>query len=249
MRCFGPLAMAAFALSAQAPLSFEVASIKPHGGPRPRMLDFSSSGPRATLEAYDLLGLVMEAYHLPFDRIVFAASVPPRQEDYYDIAAKAPGSAAPTRDEFRRMLQSLLAERFQFQCHRELREMPVYVLVVGKGGPKFHDSKANAGEMRVINVRGRTQTLTAPQCTMALLAEDLSSTFGVDRPVIDRTGLAGTYEIRFEATPGWRINNNPELTDIPVATALQEQLGLKLQAQKEKLEILVIDHMEKPTAN
>src|SRR5579883_2892938 len=249
MRCFCVFAIGALALSAQTapPLSFEVASIKLHTGPRLRMLVFSSSGPRATLEAYTMAGLVMEAYHLPFDRLVFAPGL--KLSDEFYIIAKAPGDAAPTREEFRRMLQSLLAERFQLRCHRELREMPVYELLVAKGGPRCHESPANAGGMWHLSVRGRNQIVTAPQCTMAALAEELGNSFGVDRPVVDKTGLTGKYEIRLEATPARQINTDPQLTDIPVATALQEQLGLKLQPEKEKLEVLVIGRMEKPSAN
>ena len=71
----------------------------------------------------------------------------------------------------------------------------------------------------------------------------------MDRPIVDKTGLTGTYAFKLEATPEFRINNNPESSDISVFTAVQEQLGLKLEAQKAPVEILVVDHIEKPSGN
>ncbi len=125
----------------------------------------------------------------------------------------------------------------------------------GRGGAAYDDESCVASvrspspAMWHLSVHGRNQIVTAPQCTMAALAEELGNSFGVERPVVDKTGLTGKYEIRLEATPAWRINTDPQLTDIPVATALQEHLGLKLQPQKEPLEVLVIDRMEKPSAS
>lgn len=73
--------------------------------------------------------------------------------------------------------------------------------------------------------------------------------FGVDRPVVDATGLSGAYDIRIEATPEFRINRDPELGDISIFTAVQEQLGLRLEARKAPIEIMAVDHFEKPSAN
>jgi uncharacterized protein (TIGR03435 family) len=73
---------------------------------------------------------------------------------------------------------------------------------------------------------------------------------GVDRPVIDKTGLTGKYDIRLEATPEFRINNNnPQPNDLSVFEAVQQQLGLRLEAQKSMMDAMVVDHVEKPSGN
>lgn len=83
---------------------------------------------------------------------------------------------------------------------------------------------------------------------MESVAREISNS-GVDRPVLDKTGLTGKYDIKLEATPEFRINNNPQPEDISIFDAVQNQLGLKLEPQKAMLEILVVDHAEKPSPN
>ncbi len=235
--------------SAPAPLAFEVASVRPHDGPLSRIFDFSSSGARVTLVAYPAIGLIMEAYNFENYQVSFDTSVPLRDDIYYDIVAKAAGSGTPTRSEFRQMLKTLLAERFNLKVHHEMKEMPVYALVVGKNGPKFKESAPDANFFGKHGVNGRNQNVTASKYTMELLAKDIRGFFGVDRPVADKTGLTGTYDIKMEATPEFRINRDPELGDISVFTAVQAQLGLRLEPQKAMIEILVVDRLEKPSTN
>ena len=226
--------------------AFEVASIRENPGPWHVLLGYSASGPRLTLEAYDPGGLIMEAYGLKRYQISYAASVRrPDQPEYYDIAAKAEGSDTPTRAEFRQMLQALLTDRFKLAVHREVRETPVYALVVGKNGPKFRESKPESVLKRTHGVNGRTQYMDYVQATMEMVADGID----VDRPVIDKTGLTGNYDIRLEATPEFRIHNNPQPDDLSIFDAIQQQLGLRLEAQKAGIEVLVVDHIEKPSAN
>ena len=152
--------------------------------------------------------------------------------------------------EFRQMLQTLLAERVNLKVHREMKEMPVYALVVGKNGPKLKESALDASSAdNRVGVNGRNQSMTASAATMEKLADTIRNIFFTDRPVLDKTGLTGTYAFKIEATPEFRINNSPELSDISVFTAVQEQLGLKLEPQKAMMEILVVDHIEKPSGN
>jgi uncharacterized protein (TIGR03435 family) len=229
----------------QAP-AFEVASIHPHQGPLTSIMDFSSSGPRVRLEGYNLRGLIMEAYNLRN----FQVSMPgiDEQEDTnYDIVAIAPEGTAPTRDEFRRMLQSLLADRFQLKAHIEKRQLPVYALVIGKGGPKFRPPSEPGHGLHGVN--GRNQFLETDSIAMYDLANEIWNGFISDRPVIDRTGLTGTYKLRIEATPEFRINGNPQPGDLSIFTAVQEQLGLKLEPSTSPLDILVIDSAQKPSEN
>jgi uncharacterized protein (TIGR03435 family) len=226
-------------------LAFEVASIRPEPGPEYNY-NFSSSGPRVRIEGYDLHGLIMEAYNLRN----FQVSMPPKDAQSsipYDIVANAPEGTAPTHDEFRRMLQTLLADRFQLKAHMEKRPMPVYALVVGKGGPKLSPPTEPRHELHGVN--GRNQFLKTDSITMYDLADYILGSFMPDRPVIDRTGLTGTYKLRIEATPEYRINGNPQPDDLSIFTAVQEQLGLKLEPSTAPVDILVIDSAQKPSEN
>ena len=240
-----PLAQPAANLIRQA-LAFEVAGIHPEQGPMYSSMDFSSSGPRVRLEGYNLRGLIMEAYNFRN----FQVSMPAKDEQeniFYDIVANAPEGTAPTRDEFRRMLQTLLADRFQLKAHIEKRPMPVYALVVGKGGPKLGPPSEPSHELHGVN--GRNQFLKTDSVTMYDLADYILGSFMPDRPVIDRTGLTGTYKLRIEATPEYRINGNPQSGDLSIFTAVQEQLGLKLEPSNAPVDILVIDSAQKPSEN
>ena len=125
----------------------------------------------------------------------------------------------------------------------------MYALVVGKNGPKFKESSADAQFFGNHGVNGRNQNVTGSKYTMEFLARNIQGSFGVDRPVVDKTGLLRTYDIKMEATPEFSMNREPELGDISVFTAVQEQLGLRLEAQKGIIEILVVEHLEKPSAN
>jgi uncharacterized protein (TIGR03435 family) len=183
----------------------------------------------------------MEAYDLKRYQVSFAAF----DDTVYDIAAKAEGDGTATRAQFRLMLQTLLADRFNLKFHRETRELPVYAMVIGKGGVKFKESPPEKPSRTYGGVNGRNQYMEYSQATMETVADGI----GADRPVIDKTGLTGKYDIRLEATPEFRINNNPQPDDLRIFDAIQQQLGLKLEAQKAMIEVLVVDRMDKPSAN
>jgi uncharacterized protein (TIGR03435 family) len=225
--------------------AFEVASIRPHQGPLHSIMGFDSSGPRLKLEGYTLRGLIMEAYNLRNYQVSMAAE----DDTFFDVAAKAEGDGSPTRAEFRQMLRALLAERFNLKAHYDLKEMPVYALVVGKNGSKFKESASDTTLKGLVGVNGRNQTLTMPRETMESLANDIWNSNFVDRPVVDRTDLHGTYDIKLEATPAFRIEKNPQPEDLSVFTAIQDQLGLKLEPAKANVQILAVDHVEKPSEN
>ncbi len=230
--------------------SFEVASVKLHPDP-PQIINISTSGPRFRAEAEFVRGLIMYAYDLKNYQLPDSPAYAAVGDTMYDIVAKAEGDGEPTKAEFRQMLQSLLADRFKLKLHREQREIPVYVLVVGKTGPKFKESAADAKTSGHIGVNGRNQVMTLTKTTMEGVAGDLQ--IYVDRPVVDKTGLTGTYDIKLEATPFFRLTRNPDIpsdpADIDGFTAVQQQLGLKMEAQKAMMEVLVIDHVEKPSEN
>jgi uncharacterized protein (TIGR03435 family) len=244
------MSSAVFGQSAPAPLAFEVASIKTLEGPMGgNYMGFSSSGPRVTLEAYPLRGLIMEAYNLKGYQVSFGASVPDPDLTLYDIAARAEGNGARSRSEFRQMLQTLLAERFHLKAHRQMMVRPVYALLIAKNGPKFKESAPDAIPNFLGGVNGRNQNITVSKATMQILVDAIPGSFHLDRPVVDRTGLTGTYDFKIDATPESRIDGNSDPNEISIFTAVKEQLGLKLEPQKAMVEILVIDRVEKPSAN
>jgi uncharacterized protein (TIGR03435 family) len=228
------------------PLAFEVASIRAHKGMY-TVVGVSISGPRVTVQAYGLLGLIMDAYHLNASyQISGGPSWMDSDSDRFDIVANAPGEGTPTGNDVRLMLQTLLTDRFQLKVHREMKERPVYALVVAKNGPKLKESAPDK-EFPTTVVGGRSTQLTMTKATMEQLAIRLSD--GMDRPVLDKTGLAGHYDITLNWIPELAGPPAPDSNAVNVFTAVQEQLGLKLEPQKAPVEILVIDHAEKPSEN
>jgi uncharacterized protein (TIGR03435 family) len=159
----------------------------------------------------------------------------------FDISAKPP-SGTP-QNQFEPMLQTLLADRFKLAVHRESKVMSAYALVAGKNGPKLHAVEAGGGSHR--NSDGGK--LTAQKVSMPQLADFLAR--HLDRPVIDKTELAGVFD--FELRWAQDDSHSTDSASGPsIFTAVQEQLGLKLQSQKLPVEILVVDHAERvPTEN
>jgi uncharacterized protein (TIGR03435 family) len=149
------------------------------------------------------------------------------------------------------MLQALLADRFKLAVHRETKVLPVYGLVPGKGKSKLHavkEPRPDDGTFRA--GRGR---LSGQGVTMQDLVEMLAGQ--VDGIVVDRTGITGKFDIALEWTPDViAIGGNdrepaPDPSGPSLVTALSEQLGLELKPSKGPVDILVIDHVEKPSAN
>jgi uncharacterized protein (TIGR03435 family) len=206
--------------TAQLPV-FEVASIRLHHGPLRVIMGFNSSGSRLDLEGYNVRELIMEAYNLKTYQ-VDDAKLDLQPNTYYDVAARAEDDTTPTKGEFRKMLQLLLAERFNFKFHRDRKEMPVYAMIVEKDGPKFKESANDEAFVDYHGVHGRNQNLSASHMTMESLADDIGNTFFADRPVIDRTGLSGAYDLKMEATPEFRYNRDPQPEDVSVFSAIRE---------------------------
>jgi bla regulator protein blaR1 len=160
------------------------------------------------------------------------------------------------RDQITERLRALLADRFQLAVHKETKDQPIYALVVSKNGPKLQETKETANQQSMMANRGRTEAHAVP---VELLAQLLSSITG--RPVVDKTGLTAKYDFVLEWTPdagadaraqgfGDGVNTPAPAPGGPtIFTALQEQLGLKLEAQKGPVQNIVIDRAEKPSEN
>jgi uncharacterized protein (TIGR03435 family) len=159
-----------------------------------------------------------------------------------DIVAKYP--AETTNEQRTLMLQALLAERFHLAIHRESKEMSAYALVVAKNGPKLTEVQQSA--TATSNGRGRFQDRAI---SMAGLADQLARE--LERPVVDKTGLTAVYDLKLEWTPddqpAGKSDGAPGAPPLgpSIFTALQEQLGLKLQTQKAPVEIVVVDHVDR----
>jgi uncharacterized protein (TIGR03435 family) len=243
------------ALAAQS--RFEVASLKPiapgfHESSTVRM---APGGQRYIGENASLKLMMIVAYRVKADQISGGPTW--MDSDHYDMNAQAERQSSV--EELHVMLQNLLADRFKLHFRKETKEMPAYVLTVeGAGNPKLQPHEAeNAGEPW-IDVGGKMlqTTMRAKSVRMDYFAFRLAQM--MDRPVIDRTKLNGAYDFDLaytrELPPG--MSENTLLNGAPVDTsgptifeALRKQLGLRLEAQKAPVDVLVIDYAEKPTGN
>jgi uncharacterized protein (TIGR03435 family) len=229
-------------LRAQTPPTFEVASVKltQHGrtpdGWSHSSIDVPNPGSFVATNA-SMEECIEWAYSVNDYRI----SGPDwlnSDEASYDIAAKT-GERTP-KPQIRLMLQSLLAARFKLTFHRETRQLPVYELIVAKSGPKMRPP-APGGDGGISSQGG---SVSANRVTMAFLATTLARY--IKTPVFDKTGLSGSFSFSFE----YALNDRENSDKPSIFTAVQEQLGLKLQPAKGPVEVLVIDHAEKvPTEN
>jgi uncharacterized protein (TIGR03435 family) len=212
---------------------FEVATVKPSAEMTGNMSIGRAPGGRFMATNASLKDLLMFAYDVRSFQISGGPSW--SESAGFNIEAK-PEGGEPRIDQLRGMVQKLLADRFQMNVHRETKEVPVYALVVGKSGPKLTPSVSE--EMGISgSTRGR---MIYRKVSTSLLARSLSQRMG--KAVIDRTGITGEYDFTLE----W-VDDNQEGPSL--FTALQEQLGLKLESAKGPVEMLVIDRVSKPTEN
>ena len=243
---FGPRLVTSFLLAAgmmAAPPAFEVASVKPNptrDGHSSTNISMDKDAAKLTLEHSSLFRCIQAAYGVKEYQIEGPDWL---KSEEYDIVGTV--SSRIPREEIWPMLQTLLAERFKLTLHRETRMLPVYDLVVGKSGAKIQpvDPEGSSGTWQ------GADTLTAKKEPMDHFAGVLSRI--VDRPVLDKTGLAGAYDftLQYSRDDVQSTYHSDHAVDAPsIFTALQEKLGLKLEGRKGPVEILVIDHVEKVPA-
>jgi uncharacterized protein (TIGR03435 family) len=175
----------------------------------------------------------------------------------FDIVAKAPSEVSmPT---LRLMMQRLLAERFKLIIHHEDKAMPAYVLTVGKRAPKFREGAGGRQTCDWQNSEGGLRQRDCRNMTMAELASQLPgwAGIGIDLPVVDQTGLKGAYDFQLElGTPGSGKGDGrrgdgalPTPESGPTIFSALDRIGLKLDARKMMMPVIVIDHAESPTGN
>jgi uncharacterized protein (TIGR03435 family) len=232
---------------------FEVASIRLHTGPLIVSGGVDISGSRVTIPASTVSQLIATAYGLKDHELEGVSEW--MRSDRYDIAAEASTGSVPTVEQATRMLQNLLAERFQLKVHREIREKPVYALIVDKNGSKLKENAAGSGVVK-FNRTGRDVEMVFMGAPIDSLIGQFPRMPGIDRPVLDETGLSGKYDFRFSLSDvqlGLRVEPNgipaADSDSASVFTALQDQLGLKLEARKAPIRVFVIDHVARPSEN
>ena len=169
----------------------------------------------------------------------------------FDIDAKVAGEDVAAfrklnREEHSRMLQPLLAERFHLKAHIEQREMPVYNLVVDKGGSKLKAATADDASKGGHMMTNGAGNIDAANALLTGLPGILYNEVG--RPVVDKTGLTGKYDFTVDYVPAAKAATD-ESGGPSIFTALEEQLGLKLEPAKAQMDVLVIDSIEQPAAN
>jgi uncharacterized protein (TIGR03435 family) len=245
--------------------------------------NYSPNGGLFTATNWTLGGFIAFAYKLDVVQLRYAMPGLPAwaNSDRFDIEARAQGN--PTKDQMRLMMQSLLADRFKLVLHAETRQMPFYALVLdkpGKLGPQLQ-SHSDDPPCTDINTPSASRGLIGttikvpPFCdqlqvwvvsghlhpaarglSLPVLASYMPDLGQLGRPVLDRTGLSGTFDVWMDYTPqtGQPLGvANPDPSD-PAAppsfiTALREQLGLKLESQTGPVNVLVLDHIEEPSPN
>jgi uncharacterized protein (TIGR03435 family) len=257
---------------------FDAASIKPSNSTDHRPLFLVQRDGQLTVANMTVNLLIQSAYGIKGHQI--SGGPDWMKSDLFDIVATPESSAKP--DQLNLMLQSLLTERFQLVMRRDTQEASVYALTTAKEGPKLkevHDPDPNMDDPLIQNAVNRTKQfgnsshgrqsivilrrglLIAQSAKLADLASELSRFLG--RTVVDKTGLARTYDLKLEWQPDgdqvamFQEMRVPEGHRAPAAdplgpslfTALQEQLGLNLESEKGTTEVFVIEHIERPSAN
>jgi uncharacterized protein (TIGR03435 family) len=235
-------------LIAQMTAGFEVATIKRNPGTGNGGHTQPLPGGRLRVENQPLRTLIKTAYKL--QEWQFSGGPSWIDAERFDIEAKAEGNP-PLLDVVGPMLRALLEDRFKLKVHREQRELPVFTLAAAKGGLKIRPSKQGDCEPYDPNIpHAKTcgsigvgkNTLNGVGIRMEDLTKSLASLLG--RTVVDKTGLSDPFDVHLEFT-----RDDTDTHGVSIITALQEEYGLKLESAKAPVEVLVIDHVERPAAN
>ena len=239
--------------------SFEVATIKPTDPDWNRGRFIRMEGAQQfVVRNHVLRTLIAAAYNLNPHTVTGGPAWV--DSEHFDILAATPGDVPPNYDEQMAMLRKLLADRFKLTFHREKKEFAVFAFTIAKGGAKLKESTATVRDFPtgppplIFVVSPQSLHLPGRFASMAELASVFQRAV-LDRPVLDQTGLSARYDFDLEFAPDANIFNGAFAgqtgdSDKPgLFTALQEQLGLKLEATKGPVDALAIDHVNEPTPN
>lgn len=242
------------AMPADANPAFDVAVIKPNTSAGPGK-GFGIRGRQFSTMNTSVRDMITFAYGLHARQITGGPGW--METEKYNVTAKPEGEGQPNDKQWKIMVQKLLADRFQLTFHREKKELSVYAIVVGKNGPKLTKSAGNPSGLPGLFFRG-LGNLPATNATIADFAGVMQSAV-LDRPVVDQTGLEGRFDFQLKWTPdetqfgGMGMKVPPPADDAAAPpdlfTAMQDQLGLKLQATKAAVDVIVVDRVSKPSEN
>ena len=239
--------------------AFDVASIRPTSSSEHDRTHIWSSPGDGNFRAQNvsLTDLLEFAFHMPDSRFVGGANKGLLSGPRFDLEAKSSAAvdeklkaldSEEARSVKRKMVQALLVERFQLKTHMETRELPIYQLVVAKGGAKSTASKASG---TTYNSGRGYLSIEGGDNTVAVMADNLANVVG--RPVVDETGIKGRYAMKLrwmpDDGPPPQLNGAPDTSLPSIFTAVEEQLGLKLVSAKGPVQVLVVDRVEMPSAN
>ncbi|HEX9198832.1 MAG TPA: TIGR03435 family protein [Acidobacteriaceae bacterium] len=238
---------------------FEVVSVRPNNQDT-RHFQRPFSGDGMVLEYLTPQNLIALAYNLDPDISLISGLPEWAKSDRYDIRARVAESdvaAWKTYNEKMRwkVLQQVLSDRFRLKIHSETQQRPIYSLVVAKGGSKIKQVEPLANDPKGFVEPKNVGVEVGHHATMDAFVHHLSrSHFGLDRQVYDHTGLTGNYDFTLIYAPvrlsaGSEEGTASDPAQASIFTAIQEQLGLKLESTKGPVDVLVIDHIEKPTEN
>ena len=233
---------------------FEVLTVKP-SPPEEQGKLFGVRGGRFLTINTTLTDLIKFAYGVQDKQV---ANLPDwASSQKYDLNGKPDVPGMPNPVQLRNMVKQALVDRFQLKFHEDKKEMPAYVLSVAKGGAKMEKAPADAGALPGLFFRG-LGVLTVTNATMEDFCHLMQEAV-LDRPVVDHTELPGRYNFLLKWTPdesqfggmGIKVPPPSDAADAPppLYTAITEQIGLKLDADKAPVQVLVIDHVDHPSAN
>lgn len=221
--------------------TFDVISIKPDQTGSENRQAGSSPGGVFTATNVSLKLLIARAFGVAEFQVARGPGW--METEKYDISARADTPKDLSREELRPYLQDMLAQRFHLKFHREMKEGSAYALVSAKNGPKLTEHTGGGLPAMGVSIGSGKADITGVKETMAKLAEYLAGQVG--RPTIDRTGLTQEYDFRVE----WVPEQTGGSAEASIFTALQEQLGLKLDSVRAPVETIVVDSAEKASAN
>ena len=244
-------------MAAEANPSFEVATIK-LSNPEIQGKDFSFAGHHVWARNYNVNDIIAIAYGLHPHQIIGAPAW--FGSTLYDIDGVPDTEGIPNQQQKGLMMQKLLTDRFQLSFHREKRVLAVYAMTIAAGGPRLIQTTSGPNDPDNFRLRW-LRGVTVTNMTLAEFAIWFQKVV-MDKPVVDRTGLTDRYDFKLDWTPdesqfiqlrGTGIAPPPP-TDDPKAppnlyTAIQEQLGIKLETIKAPTDVIVIDHAERPSPN
>ena len=232
-------------MAADAHPSFEVATIRP-ADPNETNGNFIVGGHRIVIENQTVNNLISFAYAVHQKQIVDGPAW--LETERFDIDGQADQPGVANLHQVQEMLQKLLADRFDLKLHRDKRDLSIYAIKVAKGGPKLTQTAANAYGLPSQSGHGHSSQQQRKFTNNSMSDFALGMQAYMDRPVVDETGLPGRYDFTLRWTPDNVPTNEPGAAP-GIFTAIQEQLGLKLEATRGSADVLVIDHIERPSPN